>query len=123
LGATNGRAVAGHPEPVPVARDVSSTIPRMGPQRGVREDPGNPRGRPPRSRQTRSNGVLRGRHLRGGEKRGLCEGPTKRRKGSKLMAVVDGHGIPVAIDVTSASPAEVRLVTSTLDARFIPDLP
>ena len=50
-------------------------------------------------------------------------GPTKRGKGSKLMAVVDGHGLPIAIDVASASPAEVRLVTSTLDARFIPDLP
>lgn len=50
-------------------------------------------------------------------------GPTKRGKGSKLMAVVDGHGLPVAIDVASASPAEVRLVTSTLDARFIPQLP
>ena len=50
-------------------------------------------------------------------------GPTKRGKGSKLMAVVDGNGLPVAIDVASASPAEVRLVTSTLDARFIPELP
>ena len=40
-----------------------------------------------------------------------------------ILWVVDGHGLPVAIDVASASPAEVRLVTSTLDARFIPDLP
>ena len=50
-------------------------------------------------------------------------GPTKRGKGSKLMAVVDGHGLPIAIDVASASPAEVRLVISTLEARFIPELP
>lgn len=39
------------------------------------------------------------------------------------MAVVDRHGLPVAVDVASASPAEVRLVHSTLDARFVPELP
>jgi len=50
-------------------------------------------------------------------------GPTKRGKGSKLMAVVDRHRLPLAVDVASASPAEVTLVTSTLDARFVPDLP
>ena len=50
-------------------------------------------------------------------------GPTKRGKGSKLMAVVDRHGLPVAVDVASASPAEVKLVTSTLEARFLPELP
>ncbi len=50
-------------------------------------------------------------------------GPTKRGKGSKLMAVADGHGLPLAVDVASASPAEVRLVISTLEARFVPELP
>ena len=50
-------------------------------------------------------------------------GPTKRGKGTKLMAVADGHGLPVAIDVASASPAEVKLVHSTLDNRFVDDIP
>lgn len=50
-------------------------------------------------------------------------GPTKRGKGSKLMAIADRHGLPVAVDVASASPAEVRLVTSTLDVRFVRDVP
>ena len=50
-------------------------------------------------------------------------GPTKRGKGCKLMAVADRHGLPVAVDVASASPAEVKLVISTLEARFLPDLP
>ncbi len=39
------------------------------------------------------------------------------------MAVADGHGLPLAVDVASASPAEVRLVISTLEARFVPELP
>ena len=50
-------------------------------------------------------------------------GPTKREKGSKLMAVAGCHGLPLAVDVASASPAEVRLVISTLEARFILELP
>lgn len=50
-------------------------------------------------------------------------GPTKRGKGTKLMAVADGHGLPVAVDVASASPAEVKLVHSTLDARFVEEVP
>jgi hypothetical protein len=39
------------------------------------------------------------------------------------MAFADGHGLPLAVDVAGASPAEVRMVISTLEARFIPDLP
>ena len=50
-------------------------------------------------------------------------GPTKRGKGSKLMAIADRHGLPLAVDVASASPAEVRLVIPTLEARFVPELP
>lgn len=50
-------------------------------------------------------------------------GPTKRGKGTKLMAVADGHGLPLAVDVASASPAEVKLVHATLDARFVEEVP
>lgn len=39
------------------------------------------------------------------------------------MAVADGHGLPLAVDVASASPAEVKLVCSTLEARFLPEIP
>jgi transposase len=39
------------------------------------------------------------------------------------MAVADRHGLPLAVDVASASPAEVKLVISTLEGRFLPDLP
>ena len=46
-------------------------------------------------------------------------GKTKRGKGTKLMAVADGAGFPVAISVGSASPHEVRLVEETLEKRLI----
>lgn len=39
------------------------------------------------------------------------------------MAVTDAHGVPLAINVHSASPHETKLVESTLEARFVTDLP
>ena len=46
-------------------------------------------------------------------------GKTKRGKGTKLMAVADGAGIPVAIHATSASPHEITLIEATLEQRFV----
>ena len=43
-------------------------------------------------------------------------GATKRGKGTKWMVVVDGQGLPLGSQLTSASPAEVTLAQSTLDA-------
>ena len=50
-------------------------------------------------------------------------GKTKRGKGSKLMAIADSHGLPLAICAESASPAEVKLVAQTLEQRFVDDVP
>jgi len=50
-------------------------------------------------------------------------GKTKRGKGTKIMAVADGNGLPLAICTESASPAEVKLVSQTLEQRFIADVP
>jgi transposase len=38
------------------------------------------------------------------------------------MAITEGHGLPIAFHVASASPAEVKLVERTLDDRFLGDL-
>jgi transposase len=50
-------------------------------------------------------------------------GKTKRGKGSKLMAIADRHGLPVAVCTASASPAEVKLVAATMEQRFVADVP
>ena len=50
-------------------------------------------------------------------------GPTKRGKGCKIMAICDGHGLPLAVHLASASPGEVTLVTETLEARFLAEYP
>jgi transposase len=63
------------------------------------------------------------RHFHSGEKRGFRVGKTKRGKGTKLMAVADSAGLPLAIYAESASPHEVRLVEETLCARFTDERP
>jgi len=46
-------------------------------------------------------------------------GKTKRGKGTKIMVHSEGHGIPVAAMITSASPNEVTLIEPLLDAHVI----
>ena len=50
-------------------------------------------------------------------------GKTKRGKGSKIMAIADRQGLPVAVHVESATPHEVTLVHATLAERFVRQLP
>ena len=66
--------------------------------------------------------LQRGLHrcdLRGREKRGSAVGLTRKGKGTKIMAIADGAGLPLAITVASANPAETSLVDATLKARFL----
>ena len=50
-------------------------------------------------------------------------GKTKRGKGTKLMAITDAGGAVLSVSVESASPHEVTLVETTLEERFIDELP
>jgi transposase len=78
------------------------------------------------SRPERRRGLeweLRGRHVCLGKKGGDRVGPTKRGKGTKLMVLVDGTGLPLAIDVDSASPADVRLIEPLIDEAVTPEVP
>ena len=50
-------------------------------------------------------------------------GKTKRGKGTKIMGLADAGGLPLAVSATSASPHEVTLVDTTLDACFLDELP
>ena len=54
---------------------------------------------------------------------GLLVGNTKRGKGTKIMAIADANGPPIAECVASASPHEVKLVEQTIDATFLDDAP
>ena len=50
-------------------------------------------------------------------------GETKRGKGTKLMALADRSGVPLAVCTASASPHEVTLVEPTLAASFLDERP
>jgi transposase len=50
-------------------------------------------------------------------------GKTKRGKGTKLMALADGSGLPLAVHAASASPHEVTLVGETLASGFVGEKP
>ncbi len=75
--------------------------------------------RPARAWQVRPLRMLYRRDLYDREKEGFGIGKTKRGKCTKLMAVADGAGLPLAIHATSASPHEVTLVLDTLKERFL----
>src|SRR5262249_36275172 len=83
--------------------DLPSPLPALGPagQAGARTR--LPRPRPQGTGQARSVRVFHPRYLRGGAKGGV--GATKRGKGTKLMAVADRLGIPLAACAASAAPA------------------
>jgi transposase len=50
-------------------------------------------------------------------------GPTKRGKGTKIMAVAADNSLPLAISVQSASPHESQLVEEVLASSFLDELP
>jgi transposase len=50
-------------------------------------------------------------------------GPTRRGKGAKIVAVASGNGLPLAVSVESASPAECRLAEAVLVECFLDQLP
>ena len=46
-------------------------------------------------------------------------GPTKRGKGMKIMAIADGHGLPLSVSTHAANHHEVRLVQLCFDFYMI----
>lgn len=63
---------------------------------------------------------LPGCHLRAGQKGGEKVGLTRRGKGSKVMLVVEGQGLPLGVLVESAQRSEVRLAEEALRQVRVP---
>jgi transposase len=75
------------------------------------------------TRQAAFGRSVRGCNLREREKGGFAVGPTKRGKGTKIIAIASGDGLPLAVAVASASPAECKLVEDVLAGCFLDELP
>ena len=55
-------------------------------------------------------------------KKGFAVGPTRRGKGTKIVAVAADNSLPLAVSVQSASPAECNLVKEVLAGTFLDQL-
>lgn len=103
--------------------DMPPSVPVLGEGRGIQYHPycsGNGSQGAWKNRYYR---VLYRWNLCGSQKRGLEIGNTKRGKGSKIMAITDRAGLPLAVSVTSASPHEVTLVETTIQRLWIDETP
>lgn len=78
---------------------------------------------PAPARQAESGRSVRRCYLRERKKGGLALGPTRRGKGTKIVAVAAGNSLPLAVSVQSASPAECQLVEEVLAGSFLDELP
>jgi transposase len=120
---TNRSALAGSSRSISESPDLSSAIPGMVHGWNPGEDPAIiGQG----SYATRRSGSPRNLHrwqLCSCQKRGGLVGKTKRGKGTKIMAIADRHGLPIAAGIASASPHEVTLVSETIENRFVPQMP
>ena len=103
--------------------DRASSLSELGALRSFRACVVGRGQRSPRAGRTGLKRMFCGRHVCSGQKGGRCVGKTKRGKGTKLMAIADRHGLPIAARTESASPAENTLVAATLEARLIAEVP
>src|SRR5580704_2234358 len=123
MDSTNGRALE---RPAPSIRAVpnrASALPKLG-AFGRDGEAAAHAGATPQGRwRVGSQRMLCGRDFCSGQKRGRLVGKTKRGKGTKIMGIADGHGLPLALRTESASPAEVKLVEATLEERVVAEVP
>lgn len=50
-------------------------------------------------------------------------GPTRRGKGTKILAIAAANSLPLAVSVQSASPNECQLIEEVLAGSFLDELP
>ena len=118
LGFAHGCSVARPAGPLSSLSNLPSAFSAVAARRHAGSAHAGARRRPAGARQTGTVGNFHRRQLQFGEKRGAAVGPTHRGKGSKIMAIADRHGLPIACCVTSASPRESKLVEATVAHRF-----
>ena len=123
MDSTNGRALARPATAIRAVPNRAPAFPKLGQIRRdgklVAHAGATPQGR----WRVGFERMFCGRDICSGQKRGRQVGKTKRGKGTKIMGLADGHGLPLALRTESASPAEVKLVTATLEARVVADVP
>ena len=119
LDSSHWRALERHAFSLPLGDDLLASPPRLDAVRCLGEGVGttSPATGPQRSCQSRR--VICRWNVFVGKKGGEKVGKTKRGKGTKIMVLTDGHGLPLGIDTASASPHEVTLIEPLLAKRVL----
>ena len=115
--------LAGFTGSLPAIPDLPPALATVGALGRIQADRGGVSGGTAKAGQARLGRVFHRRDLCEREKGGAGVGKTKRGKGTKLMAMADGAGAPIAIHAASASPHEVTLAQDTIEQRFTDDTP
>jgi transposase len=123
LGFAHRRSLARSAASLSALSDLSSSLPTVAALRVAHPTAPETSGRFTRPRKAGSERIVHRCQLQFSEKRGSAVGPTRRGKGSKIMAISDGHGLPLAVHVASASPHETKLVEPTIEQRFLAETP
>jgi transposase len=123
MDSTHGRTLARLATAIWSVPDHAPAFPKLGEVRRDGTSAGHARATPQGRWRVGFERVFCGRDFCSGQKRGRQVGKTKRGKGTKIMGIADGHGLPLALRTESASPAEVKLVPATLEARVVAEVP
>ena len=123
LGLAHGRSLARSAASLPSLSNLSSPLPTVAALGAAQHTAPETGGRLTRPREARSERVFHRRQLQFGEKRGSAVGPTRRGKGSKIMAISDGHGLPLAVHVASACLMKQNLSNPRSSDDSSPKLP
>ena len=123
VGLGDGGTVARTAQEISAVPDLPSSFPAMGAGGQVGTHPAYFGGRVTGPREAATGGGFHRRLLHGGKKGGLAVGPTKRGKGTKIIALADDHSLPLAVSIESASPHESQLVEGVLGHSFLNTLP
>src|SRR5213080_5013125 len=97
VGVAHRRALVGCSRALSVVSDLPQTISAMGPIWSDERSSGSSCPRSQNPRCSGCGGSLHRWYLCTGEKRATRGGKTERGKGTKIMAIADRHGLPVAI--------------------------
>ena len=115
--------MAGTAGEVPSVPDLSSALSAVGAERPTGAGAGRAGAAFAPARPVESGRSVRGCNLCECEKGGFAVGPTRRGKGTKILAIAAGNSLPLAVAVDSASPAECQLVEQVLAGSFLDELP
>jgi hypothetical protein len=123
VGARHRSAVARATPRISSVPNLPSPVPTVGTRRQTKEDSAHSGDRVTSARAVAAERGIYRCLLPWGEKRGLAVGPTRRGKGTKILAISTDHSLPLAVAIQSASPHESQLVEETLGQSFLDELP